>query len=76
MPSSHRPTLKGTPVGRINGDRVLEGFRAVYTLLLKHRDELLSHGGPIARVLGDEVRIVLRNTVVYSRILSEKDIAE
>ena len=71
MPSSHRPTLKGTPVGRINGDRVLEGFRAVYTLLLKHRDELLSHGGPIARFLGDEVRIVLRNTVVYSRILSE-----
>lgn len=70
-PSMHRPTLQGEPVDLIDADAFVRGFEEVYRLLLRHKHGLFAQDGPIARFLNDEVRIVLRNTIVYSRMLTE-----
>jgi len=70
-PSAHWPTVAGQPAERIDVGAVAEGFTKVYRALLAHRDELLGTDGPIARFHGDEVRIVLRHTLIYTRLLSE-----
>jgi type 2 lantibiotic biosynthesis protein LanM len=43
----------------------------LYELLLHHRHELLAADGPLARFQHDEVRVILRATQIYSRLLSE-----
>jgi type 2 lantibiotic biosynthesis protein LanM len=70
-PSAHWPTVAGRPAERIDVDAVVAGFTKVYQTLLAHRDELLAADGPITRFHGDEIRIVLRHTLTYSRLLSE-----
>ncbi len=66
------PELDG---GELNAadyaEPLVRGFAAMYDFLTAHRQELLAEGGPVAAFAGDEVRIVLRPTVVYSRLLSE-----
>jgi class II lanthipeptide synthase len=69
--SAHWPTVAGQPAERIDVDAVVAGFTKVYRSLLARRDELLGTDGPIARFHGDLVRIVLRHTLIYTRLLSE-----
>ncbi|HVJ81113.1 MAG TPA: type 2 lanthipeptide synthetase LanM, partial [Planctomycetia bacterium] len=52
-------------------DAILEGFETMYRLLATHRDECLAADGPLANFRGAEVRIVLRGTQTYGRMLQE-----
>ena len=70
-PSANRPTIAGEPAEPIDGDAMVRGFTSVYQMFLAHREELLDADGPLARFRNDEVRIVLRHTLVYSRLLAE-----
>src|SRR5262245_16758407 len=68
--SAHRPILNGIAANPLDYLNEIEtGFRQVYRLLEKHRDELLAEGGLIDRFAGDEVRVVLRNTGLYAELL-------
>jgi len=71
-PGVHRPTLDGEPVDVLDySEPLLEGFSAAYRLLVDRRAELLAHDSPLARFVADEVRLLLRPTVVYGRMLAE-----
>jgi type 2 lantibiotic biosynthesis protein LanM len=48
---------------------VVRGFRHMYDVLRAHRDALLAPGGPLARLGGQPVRIVLRQTRLYHTLL-------
>ncbi len=50
---------------------IVAGFEQVYRVLLAHREELLRPNGPIARFAGDEVRVLLRATRTYARLMQE-----
>ena len=50
---------------------IITGFTRVYRLLLEHREELLSAGGPLACFARDPVRVVLRPTQTYGVLLAE-----
>lgn len=68
----HRPTLEGTKIDVLAYNAaIVAGFTTLYGLLLKHRAELLSDGGPLARFVSDEVRVVARSTRTYERLLEE-----
>lgn len=73
MPGSHnRPSLNGTDVNlRDYREEILTGFRKIYALVLKHRDELLSPDGPLQRFANDEVRVIFRGTNSYGVLLAE-----
>jgi lantibiotic modifying enzyme len=60
------------PVGRLLAGAeapLLEGFTDTYRLLLRHRDALLAPEGPVAGFAGQPVRLVLRDTATYLRLL-------
>jgi type 2 lantibiotic biosynthesis protein LanM len=68
----HLPRLDGRPVGlRDYGEAVAEGFEAVYLLLAGHRDELLSPAGPLAAFADAPIRILVRPTRIYAKLLAE-----
>jgi type 2 lantibiotic biosynthesis protein LanM len=68
----NRPTLDGQTVEVSDyADAVAAGFIRVYRLLLQHRQELLTDGGPIARFARDEVRVILRPTTTYCVLMRE-----
>ena len=70
--AKHQPTLNGMPARPLDHlDSLERGFRQVYQLLEKHRDELLAPAGWLERFAHDEVRVVLRNTARYSELLQE-----
>src|SRR6185312_7330982 len=70
--SEHRPTHNGAEVSPLDYlDEMEDGFRQVYRLIEKHRDELLGEGGLIDRFADDEVRVVLRNSSAYAELLQE-----
>jgi type 2 lantibiotic biosynthesis protein LanM len=70
--SDHRPTLNGAEVSPLDYlDEMENGFRQVYRLLEKHRDELLAEGGLLDRFADDEVRVVLRDSTRYAELLQE-----
>jgi type 2 lantibiotic biosynthesis protein LanM len=70
--SQNRPTLGGQAVDPAAfAERVIEGFTSAYRLLLTHRDDLLSPGGPLHRFADDPIRVVLRPTRQYALILAE-----
>ncbi len=52
-------------------EAVVRGFTAVYRLMERHRDELLSDAGPLAAFGDDEIRVVLRPTQTYASLLRE-----
>ncbi len=52
-------------------EAILWGFTTMYELLLDRRDELLAADGPLRRFAGDEVRVILRHTSLYSLLLRE-----
>lgn len=70
-PPRHLPTIAGRPAEQIDVSAVVRGFAKVYRTLMAHRGELRTPTGPIARFGGDQIRIVLRHTLVYTRLLSE-----
>lgn len=68
----NRPTLDGQDVDLIRyTEDLVQGFTRVYDLLREHRDELLAVGGSIARLAGDEVRVIVRPTRTYAMLLQE-----
>jgi type 2 lantibiotic biosynthesis protein LanM len=70
-PTTHWPAVEGGRVERIDGDAVVRGFRTIYETFLGHREELRDAAGPIACFRNDEVRIILRHTLTYARMLAE-----
>ncbi|TYR64171.1 type 2 lanthipeptide synthetase LanM family protein [Streptomyces parvus] len=52
-------------------EALCDGFRAGYTAIHDHRDELLAPDGPLRRFAGDEVRVVPRPTWTYTTLLDE-----
>ncbi len=73
MPGEHnRPSLDGVDVDVLAyAGAVRDGFATIYRLLLAHRDELLADGGPLARFASDDVRVIVRDTQMYSVLLRE-----
>lgn len=68
----NRPTLNGGEVDALDySDAVEAGFTSMYRCLVKHRDDLLSPQGPLARFENDEVRLIMRPTYIYGLLLSE-----
>lgn len=51
-------------------DEVVEGFTAMHRLLQQRRAELLGPGGPLDRLKERQVRLVLRPTLVYQKLLA------
>lgn len=70
--AANRPRLGGRPVDpaeyRVS---LLDGFRAGYDAIRRHRDELLAPDGPVARCARDETRVLLRHTRHYATLLDE-----
>lgn len=50
-------------------DDIVDGFRETYRFLLAHRDELLSHDGPMSWFQGTETRVVFRTSQQYAVLL-------
>jgi type 2 lantibiotic biosynthesis protein LanM len=71
MPDGHnRPLLNGIEVDVLkHAEAVISGFTSTYELLLKNRDDLLANDGPIARFTDDEVRVIIRPTRIYAKML-------
>lgn len=70
--AQNRPSLNGSDVRACDYvDKITGGFANAYRLVLKHRDELLSPGGPLSWFADDEVRVILRPTSTYYILLSE-----
>ncbi|MEZ5906482.1 MAG: type 2 lanthipeptide synthetase LanM family protein, partial [Geminicoccaceae bacterium] len=68
--AGNQPTLNGAAIELLDHvDAILIGFRTMYRLLHRHRDELLSRNGPLARFAQDAVRVVLRPTLTYGLLL-------
>jgi class II lanthipeptide synthase len=68
----NRPSLNGTEVALSDYlGEIATGFASTYRLLLKHRKDLLSGDGVLARFADDEVRAVLRTTRTYAVLLNE-----
>ncbi|MCI0398534.1 MAG: type 2 lantipeptide synthetase LanM family protein [Chloroflexi bacterium] len=70
--AQNQPTLDGVPVAPLQYvDEVTTGFRETYELLVHHREALLAAGGPLARFAGDEMRVIMRPTMVYSMLIKD-----
>jgi type 2 lantibiotic biosynthesis protein LanM len=68
----HRPILNGTEVDVLGyAAPIVAGFTTLYELVRKHRAQLLSDDGPLARFVTDDVRVLVRSTRTYSRLLGE-----
>src|SRR5204862_6427844 len=68
----NRPTLDGNDVDVLDyTEAVVTGFTKIYRLLLQHRSELLSDGGPVAPFADDEVRVIVRATQTYALLLDQ-----
>ena len=64
------PAFNGEPVDLWEqGEAVLRGFRALYRLAYRHREELLASEGPLAPFAGLPTRILLRGTSAYAHLL-------
>lgn len=64
------PTLNGKPLSLWDhGEAVLRGFRSMYHLLRRHREDLLAPGGPLDSFTGLPIRTLLRGTTVYAHLL-------
>lgn len=68
----NRPMLDGIEVDAVGyADAIAAGFTNTYELLLEHRAELLSSDGPLGRFADDEVRVIVRPTRIYAKILED-----
>ncbi|CAD5984847.1 Type 2 lantipeptide synthetase LanM [Streptomyces sp. KY70] len=70
--SANRPRLEGVAADpSAYTDALCEGFRAGYTAISDHRDELLGKRGLLTDFAQDEVRVVPRPTWTYTTLLDE-----
>ena len=68
----HRPTLRNTEVDTTAYlPNILHGFTATYRVLLAEREALLAADGPLLQFKDDTIRIILRSTQTYMKLLSE-----
>lgn len=68
----NRPSLAGTPVDALAyTPAIVDGFTRMYRLLHQQHAALLATGGPLARFVDDEVRVVVRPTQTYAWLLQE-----
>ena len=64
--ANNQPNLKGNSASPLDYvSEIVEGFSAIYRLILKRRAELFSPGGPLRRFSQDPVRVILRATQAY-----------
>jgi lantibiotic modifying enzyme len=56
---------------RAYADEIETGFAELYRMLMRHREALLASDGPIEAFASDPVRIILRSTKTYARLLDE-----
>ena len=69
---NNRPKLKCRDVDILDySDSIILGFENIYQVLLENQDDLLSENGPLAKFREDEVRVILRPTQIYARLLDE-----
>lgn len=67
-PTAHRPVAPGTDLDLARyAEDITAGFAELYRLCVRHRETLAA--GPLAAFGADEVRVILRATLVYSTIL-------
>ncbi|MFY0565278.1 type 2 lanthipeptide synthetase LanM family protein [Archangium lansingense] len=66
------PTVRGEPVqpGRYM-ESLCAGFEQMYRLLQRERDALLAPEGPVRRFIPVEIRVLLRSTQIYYKLLQE-----
>lgn len=69
--SSHWPSHDGHPVERIESDAIIRGFETVYRIIAAHKSAAHAEAELSGRFRGDEVRVVLRHTRTYARLLTE-----
>ncbi|MFH9298729.1 type 2 lanthipeptide synthetase LanM family protein [Streptomyces sp. NPDC017520] len=70
--SANRPRLGGVAADpSAYTEALCGGFRAGYTAISEHRDELLDDGGLLRLFAADEVRVVPRPTWTYTTLLDE-----
>jgi type 2 lantibiotic biosynthesis protein LanM len=70
--SQNRPSLSSTEVNLWDyAEAIINGFTQVYQLILQHREELMSDSSPLASFAEDDVRVVLRGTRTYERLLRD-----
>jgi type 2 lantibiotic biosynthesis protein LanM len=68
----HRSMLNGVPTDVLSfSESLLAGFTRTYRLIVEHRVEILDSDGPLSWFADDTVRLLLRPTVVYARLLQE-----
>lgn len=66
----NRPRLQGQSVDLLAYcEEIVQGFTHMYRLIVEQRAELLA--GPLADVLHDEIRLIVRSTRTYGEILYE-----
>lgn len=69
---NNRPQLNGKPANAYaHREAVVRGFSKIYALLRRYRHELMHDSGPVAHFSEDEIRVVLRGTASYARVLME-----
>ncbi|SET33400.1 type 2 lantibiotic biosynthesis protein LanM [Oceanobacillus limi] len=68
--SKNRPFKedKNIDVSQFNME-IIKGFQEIYTLLLEHKNELLSSNGPLSPFKNDSVRVILRSTQIYATFI-------
>jgi type 2 lantibiotic biosynthesis protein LanM len=70
--ANNLPTLEGEEVtASLYVDDVVDGFIRMARLCLEHRDELAAPGGPLDAFAATEVRVIIRPTRSYARLLFE-----
>jgi type 2 lantibiotic biosynthesis protein LanM len=70
-PTAHWPSVAGQPVEQIDAEAIVRGFQKVYRIIAAHKQDALDADSPLSRFRGDEVRVVLRHTGTYTRLLTE-----
>jgi lantibiotic modifying enzyme len=70
--AQNQPTLNGEPVRPLDySEAMIAGFAEMYELLLRERVGLMAADGPLAAFAEDDMRIVLRATMIYSMLLKD-----
>lgn len=70
--SQHKPTLNDNPVHLSDHiEDVVTGFVHIYGLFSRHQVELLAADGPLTLFADEEVRVLLRPTSIYKRLLRD-----
>ena len=69
---SNRPMLNHVDVDEIQYiDAITAGFTRIYQLIKRYKFDILEENGFLAKFSRDEIRVVLRPTLAYARILND-----